>query len=221
MLSVNELLVELDEAKITLTYKQLEGKLNAKPSAALTPELIKGIKEHKTSLIKTLCEHPVETVDSTEPEGRMDRVPLAFDARPGEVISLTELKERRARESSPNPLDRVDTVDSEDAMDTRARRNLARASRLGLIAMWSREFGYISIHDPTTGEWHDLSTKEAPDWARREAFRRKELRKCEGITRTLTASEMQEIWSEEQAKMWEHPAVTDKGIVYEDYIDEE
>jgi hypothetical protein len=32
---------------------------------------------------------------------------------------------------------------------------------------------------------------------------------------------MEEAWEKEQAPTWEHPAVTDKSIVYEDYIDED
>ena len=100
-------------------------------------------------------------------------------------------------------------------------RELVRASELGLIARWSREFGYISIHDPTTGEWHDLPTKEAPGWAKREAHKRKELRKHEGITRLLTRDEIEEIFETERPAMWEHPAINDKGIVYEDYLEEE
>ena len=53
----------------------------------------------------------------------------------------------------------------------------SEASRLGLIATWSVEFGYVSLHDPTTGEWWDLSTTDAPGWAMGEARRRKELYK--------------------------------------------
>ncbi len=96
------------------------------------------------------------------------------------------------------------------------------ASELGLVAMWSREFGYISIHDPTAGEWYDLQTKDAPDWAVREARRRKELYK-DGNRKAyrLTAREMEDIWEKERVEMWEHPAVTDRGIVYEDYLEEE
>src|SRR4051794_36303957 len=100
-------------------------------------------------------------------------------------------------------------------------RELERASELGLIARWSREFGYISIHDPTTGEWHDLPTKDAPAWAKREAHKRKELRRHHGVTQLLTASEMEEIFEAERPAMWEQPAVTDKGVVYEDYLEEE
>ena len=49
--------------------------------------------------------------------------------------------------------------------------------QLGLIATWSVEFGYVSLHDPTTGEWWDLRTTDAPGWAMGEARRRKELYK--------------------------------------------
>jgi hypothetical protein len=87
--------------------------------------------------------------------------------------------------------------------------------------MWAREFGYVSMHDPTTGEWWDVATKDAPDWAKREAFKRKELYK--GGNRKayrLTAREMEGIWDAERVEMWAHPAVTDRGIVYEDYLEE-
>jgi len=114
-----------------------------------------------------------------------------------------------------------DTSKTSKRVDEQTERRADRASKLGLIARWSYEFGFISIHDPTTGEWHDLPTKDAPAWAKREVFKRKELKKHRGIHRTLTASEMEEVWEEEQAPMWEQPAVTDKGIVYEDYLDAE
>lgn len=44
----------------------------------------------------------------------------------------------------------------------RERRRLEEADRRGLVIKWSREPGYISIHDPTTGEWHDLKHSECP-----------------------------------------------------------
>ncbi len=79
------------------------------------------------------------------------------------------------------------------------------AEQLGLVATWSIEFGYISLHDPTTGEWHDLRTEEAPDWAKREAFKRKELyRGGNRKAYRLTAREMEEIWEAERTEMWEH-----------------
>ena len=72
-------------------------------------------------------------------------------------------------------------------------------ARLGLIATWSAEFGYISLHDPTTGEWHDLKTTVAPEWAVGEARRRKELYKS-GNRRAyrLSARDMEEVWKSGQ-----------------------
>ena len=35
------------------------------------------------------------------------------------------------------------------------RRKLEEADRHGFVAKWSREPGWISLHDPLTGEWHD------------------------------------------------------------------
>jgi len=96
----------------------------------------------------------------------------------------------------------------------------AKAEELGLVARWSREFEFISFHDPTTGEWYDVAIKDAPDWAKRECFKRRELRKYKGITWLLTQAEMEEVWREEEAEMWEHPAVDKRGILYEDYLEE-
>jgi hypothetical protein len=102
------------------------------------------------------------------------------------------------------------------------QRKLDKAQRLGLVARWSQTFGYVSLHDPTTGEWHDLQTKEAPDWAVREARKRKEFYNVGNHKAyRLTAQGMEEIWEAERAEMWEHPAVMDKGIVYEDYLEED
>ncbi len=42
----------------------------------------------------------------------------------------------------------------------RERKKLEEADRRGLIIKWSKEPGYIAIHDPTTGEWHDVPASE-------------------------------------------------------------
>jgi len=75
-----------------------------------------------------------------------------------------------------------------------------------LVARWSYEFGFISIHDPTSGEWYDLPTKATPSWAKNECFLRRELRKERGITRLLNQREIEEVWREKQAEMWEEHA---------------
>jgi len=90
-----------------------------------------------------------------------------------------------------------------------------QSDRLGLVASWSREFGFVSLHDPTTGEWHDLPTKEAPAWALDEARLRKQLyRNGNKRAYRLTSRQIGELWREE------HPPETDYGIV-EDYPPEE
>ena len=38
----------------------------------------------------------------------------------------------------------------------REERKLEEASRGGLVIQWSKEPGYIALHDPLTGEWHEV-----------------------------------------------------------------
>jgi hypothetical protein len=38
----------------------------------------------------------------------------------------------------------------------RERKRLDEADRRGLIIKWSKVPGYVALHDPTTGEWHDV-----------------------------------------------------------------
>jgi TubC N-terminal docking domain len=44
----------------------------------------------------------------------------------------------------------------------RERKKLEEAERLGLLIKWSKEPGYIAIHDPTTGDWHDVPASGCP-----------------------------------------------------------
>ncbi len=53
---VGELLFRIAEAGITLTCSKTEDRLNAKPTSALTPDLIKEIKEHKMEIIQIMRE---------------------------------------------------------------------------------------------------------------------------------------------------------------------
>ena len=39
-------------------------------------------------------------------------------------------------------------------------KRLEEADRRGLVIKWSREPGWISLHDPTTGEWHEVKASE-------------------------------------------------------------
>ncbi len=44
----------------------------------------------------------------------------------------------------------------------RERLKLEAADRRGLVIKWSREPGYLALHDPTTGEWHEVKASECP-----------------------------------------------------------
>ena len=48
---VRDLLIEIAERGITLTCGRTEDRLNAKPTSALTPELMDEIKQHKQEII--------------------------------------------------------------------------------------------------------------------------------------------------------------------------
>ncbi len=42
------------------------------------------------------------------------------------------------------------------------RKRLEEADRRGLVNRWAREPGYVSLHDPTTGEWHEVAASGCP-----------------------------------------------------------
>ena len=44
----------------------------------------------------------------------------------------------------------------------RERRKLEEAASRGLVIKWSREPGWLSLQDPTTGEWHEVKASECP-----------------------------------------------------------
>lgn len=44
----------------------------------------------------------------------------------------------------------------------RERRRLEEAASRGLVIKWAREPGYLSLHDPTTGEWHEDRASDCP-----------------------------------------------------------
>jgi len=83
-------------------------------------------------------------------------------------------------------------------------KTLSEASERGLVAVWAATFGYVAIHDPLAGEWHDVQTKEAPGWALREASTRKTLyRGGDRRAYSYNAREMGELWEAERPPMEE------------------
>ena len=102
---------------------------------------------------------------------KTSKTPLGFQDR------LERLRnDLRTRQIPPSK-----TSDTPADLPWPVQQKLEKASRMGLIASWSQHHGYVSLHDPTTGEWHDLGTEDAPGWSLREARRRKRARKGEWV----------------------------------------
>ena len=70
---VRDLLIEIAERGITLTCGRTEDRLNAKPTSALTPELMDEIKEHKQEIIRILRK------DELKRTGRIQSERQVFD----------------------------------------------------------------------------------------------------------------------------------------------
>jgi hypothetical protein len=51
----------------------------------------------------------------------------------------------------------------------RERKKLEEGERIGLLIKWGRAPGYVAIHDPTTGDWHEVLASESPPWVIEEA----------------------------------------------------
>jgi hypothetical protein len=183
--TADELLVSLEEAGVSLT---LDGEdLVARLTAAVTPEMVDLLREHKAEVIAAL-----ETKATS---------------RSSATISSEEVFEIAREQFGHRDGDRRDHRDDHSG-DRDHHYEHREVDRRGLIAKWSREFGYILVLDPTTGSWHDLHWKDAPGWARWEARKRKELWQAGNrCAFDLTATQMQEIWDAE------HPPEPELGIV--------
>jgi hypothetical protein len=72
---------------------------------------------------------------------------LHVDAPAG---ALSEELRTALRESKPALIRQVE----------RERRRLEKAASRGLVIKWAREPGYLALHDPTTGEWHEVKASE-------------------------------------------------------------
>lgn len=98
---------------------------------------------------------------------------------------LDELRERDVRLRADGLMLHVDAPEEADTDELRVtlrehkralirllereRKRLEEADRRGLVIKWSREPSYISIHDPTTGEWHEVATSDCPPWVLEDA----------------------------------------------------
>lgn len=46
----------------------------------------------------------------------------------------------------------------------RERRRIEEADRRGLVIKWAKERGWITLHDPTTGGWHEVRASDCLPW---------------------------------------------------------
>ena len=53
-----------------------------------------------------------------------------------------------------------DVSESSEALAIHRERKLEEASRRGLLIRWSEYPDCIKLHDPTTGEWHEVRADE-------------------------------------------------------------
>ncbi len=168
-MTATELLAELSGRGVVLEATP-EGTIRYKGKLEAS-DVIK-LKAHKKELVNLLLPERPRTTPSPpsppSPEGRnADKT-----ADPAGDADARAAKQRRPPPQTPSPhavpRGTDAAADGGDSPRFLARR-LEQASELGLVAVWSKHFGHISIHDPTTGEWHDLRREDAPGWAKREA----------------------------------------------------
>ena len=204
-----EIYQDLRSRGVTL-WRGESGNLKFKPKSLVRDEDIEALKRHKPELLQIISNLAGDGISSPASPRPLDAKNADNYGDSGEAYRGTASDKRRP--PIPNAV-------PPSILEARNRRR-ERASELGLVAKWSNHFGYISVHDPETGEWHDLPMKEAPDWARSEAFRRKDLKKA-GKEWMITRSDMEEMITQEQRYSgFRTKAQTAGGLVYEDYIDD-
>src|SRR5215210_982832 len=145
---------ELKGRGVTL-YATEEGMLRFRLRSALSPEEVKRLKEHKGEILESLGYR--ENLSS----------PIVLSSpSPLEADTYTDSRGTIPGDDTPES-----TVPQ--FVKKEGERRERRALELGLIACWARDRGYVSLHSPVTGEWCDVPFKQAPEWARNEAFKRK------------------------------------------------
>ncbi len=118
----------------------------------------------------------------------MNQAPLFDDAgnRVEEVGSepVTSVEEvLRIARSVLAPEDKTSAEPPILAARRRLRAKASGAQYRGLVAKWApyeTAKGFVAIHDPIEGEWHEVRGSDAPSWAKREAGLRARLYK-EGL----------------------------------------
>jgi hypothetical protein len=148
--------------------------------------------------LDTLKEDSKHTTALREVQSRQSIRPLAKSKAPVNLPSKTSKTTKGHEVEDKN-------LQSPEKLTVKTSKT-PEPAQLGLVATWSGEFGYVSLHDPTTGEWHDLKTTVAPEWAVGEAKQRKKLYKSGNRPAyRLSARDMEEVWKSDQPP--------EKGIV--------
>ncbi len=75
--------------------------------------------------------------------------------------------------------ERTQVAGSPEELVRRRQRKLEEASRRGLVIRWSEYPEWIKLHDPLTGEWHEVRASECLPGVV-EAANRKRSRKADG-----------------------------------------
>jgi hypothetical protein len=195
------------EGKGVILHPTLQGTIKCSPLGALTDKDKEALRRLKPVLL-TLLSESLQPYQPSQPY------------HPATIPDIYRESDRHGpcygpREDTVQPCQTVPTTEFE-------RRELQKALRLGLVCRFSREFGWIDLHDPTTGEWTTIEFKDAEPWMKRECFKRKELWKS-GDRHFYTRAEMERIWEREEAPMWEASAPLPGrkiGLVYEDEVEE-
>ena len=65
-----------------------------------------------------------------------------------------DLAKRASAEGSPET--------NREELASRRRRKLEEAGRRGLVVRWSEYPNWIALHDPTSGEWHEVRLRLLP-----------------------------------------------------------
>lgn len=144
-----------------------------------------------------------------------DGTPRRDADSPDEVIASEAEVRELAREYLSLP-------DAEPPLLKAKREQAARANGAhlrGMVAKWApyeTAKGHVSIHDPWSGEWHDVVHKHAPGWAKWEARQRASLYKSgDRHAYDLTSAQMEEIWE------CEHTDDVEAGIIEDHPIEED
>jgi hypothetical protein len=57
-------------------------------------------------------------------------------------------------------VEKAPSKNTREELVERRRRKLEEAGRRGLVVRWSEYPGWIALHDPMSGEWHEVRARD-------------------------------------------------------------